>query len=117
MRDIQEIFNEIQELKLEQKEIRAEYKDALSNANEYEETVEEAKKLRDKKKQLESVTQGNMGSRYKRFEEIKKKLDELQEMMTDVAMTTLMDGKSISLKDKQEHEYEPVYKVSFRKLT
>lgn len=115
MRDIQEIFNEIQELKKEQKEIRHEYKDALANANEYEETVEKAKELREKKKQIESATQGRMGLRYQRFEEIKGKAEELNQMLTDVAMANLMDGKTIALKDQFENEYEPVYKITFKK--
>ncbi len=115
MRNIQEIFNEIQELKKEQKGIRAEYKDALDNANEYEETVDEAKELREKKKQIETMVQGQLGLRYQRFEEIKDKLVELNEMLTDVAMTTLMGGKTIELKDQYENEYEPVYKITFKK--
>ena len=115
MRDIQEIFNEIQELKKEQKEIRGEYKDALSGADEYEETVEKAKELREKKQQIEAVVQGHLGMRYQKFEELKEKITELQEMLTDVAMTTLMDGKTIAIKDKFENEYEPVYKITFKK--
>jgi uncharacterized coiled-coil DUF342 family protein len=115
MRDIQEIFNEIQTLKKEQKEIRGEYKDALTNANEYEETVEKAKEVREKKQQIEAVVQGHMGLRYQRFEEIKEKIDELNQMLTDIAMTSLMDGKTIALKDQFENEYEPVYKITFKK--
>jgi queuine/archaeosine tRNA-ribosyltransferase len=115
MRDIQEIFDEIQTLKVEQKEIRNEYKDTLKNANEYEETVEKATELREKKKQIEAVVQGRMGLRYQRFEEVKDKIAELQEMLTDVAMTNLMDGKPIALKDKHDNEYEPVYKITFKK--
>ena len=115
MRDIQEIFNEIESLKIEQKEIRAEYKDALDNKDNCEETVEEAKALREKKKQMESIVQGELGLRYQRFEEIKTKIAELQEMLTDIAMTNLMDGKTVSIKDKHDNEYEPVYKITFKK--
>jgi len=112
---MQGIFNEIQDLKKEQKEIRSEYKDALLNANEYEETVAENKEVRDKKKQIEVAVQGQLGMRYQKFEEIKDKIAELQEMLTDVAMTSLMDGKTIKLKDQFENEYEPVYKITFKK--
>ena len=115
MQDIQSIFNEIQELKKEQKEIRHEYKDALANANEYEETVEEAKKLREKKKQIEALTQDRMGARWHRFEEIKSKVEELNQMITDVAMSDLMAGRTVALKDQFENEYEPVYKITFKK--
>jgi phage shock protein A len=117
MRDIQEIWSEIEGLKIEQKEIRKEYNDALENTDHYEETVEEAKVLREKKKQIESIVQGNLGARYVRFEEIKDKVAELQEMLTDIAMTNLMDGKSISITDKHQNEYEPIYKITFKKRT
>lgn len=117
MRDIQGIFDEIETLKIEQRGIRKEYKEALEGTDHYEETVEEAKVLREKKKQIETTVQGQLGLRYQRFEEIKGKIDELQEMLTDVAMTTLMDGKTISIKDQNQNEYEPVYKITFKKRT
>ncbi len=116
MRDIQEIFDQAQGIKEEQKEIKAEYKDALTNADDYEEIVEKIKVLKEKKKQIEAVTQSKLGSRYTKFEENKSKLKELQEMLTDIAMTTLMNGKTVAVKDKNETSYEPVYKVSFKKI-
>lgn len=117
MQDIQKIFDQIQELKMEQREIKAEYKDALENADNFTETQEKIKELKEEKKKIETIVQGTLGSRWNQHEENKDKIAELQEMMSDVALTTLMDGKSISLKDKHEAEYEPIYKVTFKKLS
>lgn len=116
MRDIQEIYNELQENKKEQKEIRREYKEALSNANEFAETEEELKKLKEKKKQIESITQSRMGGRWDTFEKLKARSKELDEMITDVAMSTLMDGKTVAVKDQYDNSYEPVYKITFRRI-
>ncbi len=116
MRDIQEVYNELQEAKKSQKDIKREYKDALVNANEYEETVEKLKELRDKKKQIESVTQDRMGARWDELERLKAKSDELAQMLTDIAMTDLMAGKTIELKDEFDNSYEPVYKITFKKI-
>lgn len=116
MRDLQEVYNELQENKKEQKSIKREYKDALVNANEYEETVEELKKLREKKKQIENLTQSRLGSRWDDYEKLKAKASELDQMITDIAMSTLMDGKTVALKDEYDNNYEPVYKISFRKI-
>lgn len=115
MPNLQEIFDEIQTLKNERKEIQVEYKDALKNANEFEETDEKLKELKEKKKQIEAITQGRMGLRYQRFEEVKEKIKELDERLTDAAMTELMNGKTIEIKDQHENEYEPIYKISFKK--
>ncbi len=117
MRDIQDVYNELLETKKGQKDIKQEYKDALVNANEYEETVEKAKELREKKKQIETIAQGRMGARWDELERLKAKADELATMLTDIAMTELMAGKTITLKDAYDNDYEPVYKITFKKIT
>ena len=116
MRDIQEVYNELQETKKAQKSIKKEYKDALTNANEYEETAAKLKEVREKKKQIENITQSRMGLRWEELEKLKAKQAELETMMTDIAMTTLMEGKTVALKDEFNNNYEPVYKISFRKI-
>ena len=117
MRDIQEVYNELQEAKKAQKSIKKEYRDALTNANEYEETVEKYKEIRDKKKQIETMTQSRMGLRWDELERLKAKAAELEQMVTDIAMTTIMEGKTVALKDEYDNSYEPVYKITFRKIS
>lgn len=116
MQNVQELFDKLQEMKKEIKEINRDYKDALANANEYEETTEELKKLREKKKQIENVTKSRMGAKYERLEDLKKKSEETNQLITDIAMSTLMEGKSLEIKDEYENAYEPVYKITFRKI-
>lgn len=116
MRDIQEVYNELLENKKSQKDIKREYKDALLNANEYEETTEKLKELREKKKQIETMTQSRLGVRWDELEKLKAKSDELDQMLTDIAMSELMAGKTIALKDAYDNAYEPVYKITFKKI-
>jgi len=116
MKDTQEIFDQMQELKKEQKEIRRDYQDALETADNYEELKEKIKGLRDKKKRIEQTVQGKLGARYGRLEEIKDKLKEKNQLMSDVAMSRLAEGESIEIKDEFNNQYEPVYKVTFKKI-
>lgn len=116
MQNIQQLFDQAQELKKEQKGIKREYNDALTNANEYEETVEELKKLREKKKQIENLTQQRLGARWQQFEDNKNKIEEISQMITDIAMTTIMEGKTVEIKDQYNNAYEPVYKITFKKI-
>ena len=88
MQNIQDLFDTLQVTKKEQKEIRKEYTDALMNANGYVEVSDELKKLREKKKQIEAMTQSRMGERYAKLEALKKKAEELDQEITDVAMST-----------------------------
>jgi predicted nuclease with TOPRIM domain len=116
MQNMQEVFDQIQEYKKTRKVIGREYRDALSQSNGYEDVKEELKKLREKKKSLESAVQAEMGSRYEELEKAKKEVESLEQMLTDIAMTTLMKGESINLKDKNNVEYEPSYKITFKKI-
>lgn len=113
---VQEVYNDIRENKKEQKNIRREYKDALLSADEYEETVEKMKELREKKKQIENIIQSRMGARWDELEMLKAKAAEKEEMLTDIAMNDLMSGKTVAVKDEFDNDYEPVYKISFRKV-
>lgn len=117
MQSPQEIWTEIQEIKKEMKGIKRDYADALSNANEYEETAEEMKKLREKKKQIENITQQKMGGQWTRLEDLKSRSEELGQMLTDIAMSTIMEGKTLDIKDQYDNAYEPIYKISFKKIS
>lgn len=115
MQNIQDLFDSLQATKKEQKEIKKEYRDALTNANGYTEIEEELKKLKEKKKQIEATTQSRMGERYVLLENLKAKVEEIDQAITDIAMSTLMEGKSIEIKDQYDNLYEPIYKISFKK--
>jgi len=116
MQSMQEVFDKIQEHKETRKEVGREYRDALSQSTGYEDVKEEMKKLREKKKQMETAVQSEMGSRYEELEIAKKEIENLDQMLTDIAMTSLMKGESINLKDKNNAEYEPSYKITFKKI-
>lgn len=115
MQNIQEVFNHIREMKKEQKDLRDMYKDALVQADEYEEIVEQIKVLREKKKEIEMRIQGQLGRAYEKFEDLKREVDMQKEMMNDIALSTLMKGETVVVKDEFDNDYEPNWKVAFKK--
>ncbi len=116
MQNIQEIFNKTREMKKEQKDLKEMYKDALAQADEYEEIIEQMKQLREKKKQIETRIQGQMGRAWDKLEDIKLEMETHKEMMSDIAMSTLMKGEKVEVKDEYENPYEPIFKVNFKKV-
>lgn len=116
MRDIQDIFNELEEIKKEQKGIRKDYNDMLANDGEYQQRKDEYDTTRMAKKEMELSIQASMGGSYERLEELKKERAALEEMLSDVAMTQLIKGESIELSDAHHNNYEPAYKVTFKKI-
>lgn len=115
MKDLQSVFNHIQEMKKDMKTIKKEYADTLANADDRELILEEIKKLQERKKQIEVRTQEQMGKRYAELEALKDELESEQEMLNDMAMTMLMDGKTVEVMDEYQNQYEPLFTVKFKK--
>ncbi|MFA5993346.1 MAG: hypothetical protein WC823_00130 [Parcubacteria group bacterium] len=115
MKQLQMQFDEVREMKKEMKGIREMYKDALSNADDYADICEKVKELRDKKKQIEEGIKNGMGKSWEKYEELKSEVAANKVLMSDIAMTTLMDGKTVEVVDEYSNRYEPVYAVSFKK--
>ena len=115
MKDIQEVFSQIKEISEEQKEIRRQYKDALSMASNYEEIIEKLDELKQEKKEIEEKIQSEMGSRWEKLKELKRKISELKQTQSDIAISSVMGGKTVEVKDEFNNVYEPVFNVSFKK--
>jgi uncharacterized coiled-coil DUF342 family protein len=115
MQNIQEVFTKIREMKKEQKELRDMYKDALAQADKYDEIVEEIQTLREKKKQIEARIQQQLGRAYEKMEDLKREMDQEKEMLNDIAISTLMKGDTVEVKDEYENPYEPSFSVKFKK--
>lgn len=115
MSDIQSIFDHLSEMKKEQKEIKKEYRDVLVQNLDYEKAVEELEKAREKKVMLEQKAKDSLGKRYERYEELADEVKANQEMLSDIAMTTLMDGKTVEAVDEYGNKYEPIFAVRFKK--
>jgi len=116
MQNLQEVYDELQENKKNQKEIRREYKDLLKNADDYEELGEKIKKFREEKKQIEITAQARMGARWDELEKLKYVSEELTQKISDIAMSDLVSGKTVVVKDKQNNDFEPVYKITFKRV-
>ena len=115
MQNVQEVFNKIREMKKEQKDIRDMYKDALVQADKYEEIVEQLKVLREKKKEIEARIQSELGRSWEKFEDLKLEVETQKEMLNDIAISTLMKGETVAVKDEFDNAYEPIWKVNFKK--
>lgn len=115
MKDVQDVFNQQQSIKKEMKEIRKEYRDVLAQDAEYQAILEKLTELKEKKKQHELSAQRDMGSRWEKLEELKSEAKAIKEMISDISITTLMDGATVEVRDEYDNLYEPVYNVNFKK--
>ncbi len=117
MQSVQEIFARIQDNKKKQKDLRSAYKDALDTSLEYQEIIEKLTALREKKKQIEQTVKEQFASELTKLDDLKIDLASDTEVLTDLAMTQLMKGETVEVKDEYENTYQPVFKVNFKKIT
>lgn len=116
MKDIQGIYNTMEERKKELKDLKDMYKDARENSLPYQKVLEKLQDIKNQKALLEKNIKDGMGKDYEKMEELKAELQSDKEMMTDIALTKLMKGETVELKDKYDNQYEPVFSVTFRKV-
>ncbi len=115
MANIQEIFDRIQKTKKEQKEIKIMYRDALANSNSLQEVIEELKILKEKKKGIEDTIKSDFLSELEKLDTLKLDIENDMMLLSDAALTLVMKGEMIEIKDQFENKYEPIFKVQFKK--
>jgi len=116
MKDLQSVFNRIQEAKKKQRDIKKMYKDVLDQTTEYQDIKEEMKTLREKKKRIETAIKEQFSKEMIQLEDLKIDIESDTEMLTDVALSMITKGESIEITDADQNEYEPLFKVSFKKV-
>ena len=111
---VQDIFARLQEKRQQAKIIAQKYKEELTTSHEYQKVKEELEKLRAKKKTYEKSVKEQAGASFSRLEELKFAIRADAQMLSDVALTSIMKGEPVQVKD-QHTEYEPVFTVRFRR--
>lgn len=116
MQTLKEVWSRMQATKREQKLLRMLYKDSLESSHTYREVMEELKVAKEKKAAIEQQVQAELGSQYEKIRIIARDIGLEKELLTDVAITQLMNGEQVSLFDEVGNEYEPIFSVRFRKM-
>ncbi|OGY48066.1 MAG: hypothetical protein A2840_02960 [Candidatus Buchananbacteria bacterium RIFCSPHIGHO2_01_FULL_47_11b] len=112
MLNLQEVFNRLQESKRKQRELKQDYRDTLENSQRYQEIVESIKDLREKKKQIEHETKKD----FPQLERLKTDINSDNELLSDLALNSLVKGEVIEISDNNHNQYEPILSVRFKKI-
>lgn len=116
MQDIQEIYIRIQGKKKERKRIKNIIKEGMVASTPLKEVKDQMEALRAKKKQLEEGIMADYTHERGDIEGIDQDIKGDQVMMDDIALNLYMKGESICIKDENEVEFEPIFKVKYQKV-
>ena len=113
MNDLQGLFDRVQSKKREMKELRQTYKDTLTNTPGYKQAVDDMTMMREKKKHIEQTVKQQFVDD---METLNTDIASDMILLSDLALTKIMKGETIEIKDKNETTYEPIFSVKFRKM-
>jgi len=115
MSNLQEVFIRIRTNRKEQKKLKDAYRDALSTSQEYQKITADLKDLKAKKQQIEGDIKAQFSSEFTKLDDMKIDLESDLDMLSDIALSTLMKGETVKVKDEFEVEYDPFFSVKFKK--
>ncbi len=116
MQDIQDVYNRIQTKKKERKKIKDLFKEGFEASTKLQEVIREMNVLKAQKKEIEMEVRADYGSELAELESLEQDIKDDQQVMDDIALTKYMKGESISFKGEEDEEYEPVFKVTYKKV-
>lgn len=112
---VQDIFTRLQEKRAQAKIVKRKYQEELAASGEHQKIKEDMERLRAKKKTYEKAIKEQSGANFARIDELKFAIQQDAQLLSDVALTSIMKGEPVQIKDEHA-EYEPVFKVTFRKI-
>jgi SMC interacting uncharacterized protein involved in chromosome segregation len=116
MAHLQEMFDRVKEAQREKSEISESYRDVLNNSEAYQNTLDELKRLKEKKMNIEKRIQEECRSEFSKMKSLQKEINEHQQRMSDLAITKMMHKEKIEITDGYDNKYEPIFKVTFKKI-
>jgi predicted nuclease with TOPRIM domain len=115
MPDLKEIHARIRAKKDEKKKVNTVFKDVLAQSKPYQDVLDELKKLKAKKAQIENEIRSDFGKEMEQLERIALDVKTDEILLTDLSLTMLMKGQPLDLTDENDVKYEPVFRITFKK--
>ncbi|MFA6429683.1 MAG: hypothetical protein WCV84_04275 [Patescibacteria group bacterium] len=116
MPELKELHQRIRDKKKAKKDVHAVYKDTLATSTHYQELMEQLKVLNAKKKQVENALRTDCAKELEEAARLAMDIKTDAQLMSDVALTMMMKGEKIELMDDNDVKYEPIIKVSFKRI-
>ena len=115
MSKLNEVFERIQKTKRELKDLKTMYSDALRNSQQYQNLKEDLKGMKEKKMKIENQIKTDFASELNKMDNLKADIENDAQLMSDIAVSKLANGQNIEITDQDQNQYEPVFKVTFKK--
>jgi hypothetical protein len=97
-------------------EIKKAFRSAFEDSTAHKEAKEAYTQARAKLKQIEQAILSDYSGEIDKLEALKEELNTEKDNMTAEALQQFAKGESLTIKDKNGVEYEPIFSVKFKKI-
>lgn len=116
MPELQEVFDRVKGNKAERRKLQNAIKDAQATSKPYQDVLDKLKDIKGKKQALEAEIAAQFESEMQEIERLQTDIEADVQLMSDLALTTLMRGNTVEVKDQEtDTAYEPSFRVTFKK--
>ena len=116
MAQLQLIYDRTIKTKQEKKELKLMIKDAFDHSKQLQDVLEEIKILKEKKKKIEDIILEDFNGELSKLDTLKLDLENDKMLMSDKAITDLMNGTTVEVEDSKGNKYEPIFSVKFKRV-
>lgn len=109
------VFARQKEQKRKMRDLKKMIRDGFANSKSYQETNDQLELLKKKKAQIEMAIREEYAAEIVQIDKLRLSIAQDGDLMTDMAVSQMMKGETVEVKDENEVKYEPKFKVSFKK--
>lgn len=114
-KDLQQAFDELSVKKMKLRDLKELVKDAFKNSKEHMELSQKIKELQEKKKTIEVALKEPYANELNQIDELEVDIMAGNELLADAALSLLMKGETVEVKDRYDNVYDPKFSVKFTK--
>ena len=115
IKDLQEAFDGLSVKKMKLRDLKEIVKDAFKNSAEHMDLCQKIKDLQEKKKTIEVALKEPYAAELKQMDELEIDIMSGNELLADAALSLLMKGETVEVKDRYDNVYDPKFSVKFTK--
>ena len=116
MSDLKEVHQRISEKRKEKRKITEGFKEAQAQSKPYQDMLDQMKALKTKKLQIEAELRSEFTHELEQIERMAADIKTDAQLLSDMALTMLMKGETVEIKDENDVVHEPIFKVTFKKV-
>lgn len=114
--NICELYQRYQSKRKEKKKLSAFFKEQQEIHSEYKKIVDELEVLKAKKKQIDLQIKESCASELEKMEKLRLDIKTDKEMLTDLAVTKMMNNEAVEISDEYNNKFVPFFSVIFKKI-